>query len=987
MNGLGRKKEKKQNKQAVKDSVLTKETLGVVLVLFATLSLVCLITRDAVFSVIGQKVNEFLLGCFGYFAYLVAIGVIIYGVLLIIGKQLKYSKKCKFLVTFFFCLVAFLSHAISMHSSSSLSYGEYLVNSYKMAAGGIATSSAGGLVTGLITYWLTYFLSNVGAYIILSILIALSVYLFVRNFIKPAKAIGASANEKKAEAIEEKAKLPVAPAVEQPAQSGEDIDEGPRVTEMSGDVREGLVQSIESVGRGESYSQARNREMQEKLDYILRPVSYEENQKTIEELGTKVSDYVTPREQKPAVEAPPLFEHTEEVLDDTLKRANDFSEKYVNVFDEAEGEESQQLERATEEQVIIPEEPEILSFNGEEIEVEEFAPVKPEPEGRFGFGSRLSERGQSSSLFEEPKKEEPEKAVEIPEEKPQADLSQERFGHSRLGERRSSTLGGEELFGGEKTETEKSFETPRRSYTSRVEADFNTSAQAQAPAAEEKPKKPAPPINRKYVRPPLDLLESHTPPAGAPKEDHQGRMSIIKQTLEEFRINVEPQSYIQGPTVTRYEIKMPAGISVKKVLGYDEDLRMYLESKSGIRIEAPIPGKNLVGIEVANKSRVTVGLRELLEGMQPSKPGTLMFAIGKDIVGNVKSDNLAKGPHFLVAGATGSGKSVCLNVMITSLIMRYSPEELRLILVDPKSVGFRIYEHIPHLLIDEIITDVPRTLAVLQWAYNEMERRYKVFADCGSISDIEAYNSRIANDQIPKLPRIVIVIDELADLMETNKREMESRIRALAQKSRAAGIHLVLATQRPSVDIITGTIKANLPSRIALRVMSIPDSQTILGESGAEKLLGNGDMLYKNSSMSECERYQGAWLSDSEIANIVKYIKEHNTAYFEDDVSEYLDRAVNPKQEETESSGAEGGGDESEINDLFLKSLWLGVTSGTMSISQLQRRFQIGYAKAGGLVDRMERMGFISGNEGSKARKVLLSREQFEERFGHIPDA
>ena len=309
-------------------------------------------------------------------------------------------------------------------------------------------------------------------------------------------------------------------------------------------------------------------------------------------------------------------------------------------------------------------------------------------------------------------------------------------------------------------------------------------------------------------------------------------------------------------------------------------------------------------------------------------------------------------------------------------------------LIDPKRVGFRCYEHLPHLMIDEIVTEPQKAVAVLQWAYNEMERRYDVFAQCQEpvISDIEGYNKEYASDTVAKMPRIVIIVDELADLMETCKKDMEARIRALAQKSRAAGIHLVLATQRPSVDIVTGTIKANLPSRIALKVMNYQDSQTILGQGGAEKLLGNGDMLYKNSSMAEYERYQGAFVSDREINTVVKYIIEHNAAYFDDELEKFLENAGRPKQEEAMTDGGSEEGEGDGVNEFFLKALWLAVTSGTVSISQLQRRFQIGYARAGGLVDKMERMGFVSGNEGSKARRVLLTREEFIEKYGEISD-
>ena len=336
----------------------------------------------------------------------------------------------------------------------------------------------------------------------------------------------------------------------------------------------------------------------------------------------------------------------------------------------------------------------------------------------------------------------------------------------------------------------------------------------------------------------------------------------------------------------------------------------------------------------------------------------------------------------MVAGATGSGKSVCLHVMLVSLLMRYSPEELKLVLIDPKSVEFRKYEHLPHLLVDEIITEPKRALALLQWAYDETNRRNDMFTACGGhISNIDDYNSMIANDKIAKLPRIVFVIDELADLMEACKKDLEEKIRKLAAKSRSAGIHLVLATQRPSVDVITGTIKANLPSRIALKVMNFADSQTILAGGGAEKLLGNGDMLYRNSSMADYERYQGAYISGREISNIVEYIKEKNKAYFDDDVKDFLEKETRPQVEETSSHEESGSGNE-EYSEQFLKALWFGVKTGSISISSLQRRFSIGYPTAGKIIDKMEYKGFISPNEGSKARKVLMTTDEYISRFG-----
>ena len=503
------------------------------------------------------------------------------------------------------------------------------------------------------------------------------------------------------------------------------------------------------------------------------------------------------------------------------------------------------------------------------------------------------------------------------------------------------------------------------------------------PVEEEKPKE-IEPINRPYFTPPLTSLVDHSLGVKAAEEDHPGNLLKIEQTLSALGIPATGVSYVQGPSITRYELSVPTGIPLSRVLRYDRDLTGALESTDGVRILAPIPGKNLIGIEAANKIRVPVSLREILEKTQNKerKPSSLMFAVGKSLIGEAIEDNLAKGPHYLVAGATGSGKSVFLNTMLISLIMRYSPEELKFILVDPKTVEFRSYEHLPHLVTDEIISDPTKVLAVLDWAYEEMERRYKVFHDCGkAVVDINGYNEFVASETVQKMARIVIVIDELADLMQFCKRDLEKKISALAAKARSAGIHLVLATQRPSVDVITGVIKANLPSRVAFKVMGQPDSMTILGESGAEKLLGNGDMLYKNSGMPNYERYQGAFITAKETNEIVDFIIKNNKAYFNDDLAKYLENAVNPPV--PEKSNVNGTGIGSEADDsLFVQALAYVIEVGGASISSLQRRFRIGFSKAGNYIDRMAELGYISGNEGSKARRVLITKEEFDERYG-----
>ncbi len=1041
MNGLGR--DKKENKE--KSLVFTKETFGVVLVLFSTLCLVCLITKEAVFSVIGKYVSAFLFGCFGFFAYAVMVSLLGLGVLLISGKKINISAKRKALITavsFAFVLILQLATV----NSDSLNFSQYLTLCYNMGANGISNASAGGLFTGITSYFLCTLLTGVGSYIILSLAIFLLLFVFVKDAMKQDKQ-----NRKK-----DSQKFRTSFVQEQSIVNNEVIQDNQSGVEQVFQQAGQTIQPAQSVSQQsrqklfinnpDNFSLKSKREIQKdtgtspiklevsegglnvvrtehakvntikkeddykkKIDYIKTPTIidmekyssvdyYGKSFSTPSQNGTTVSSYITPKQSDnnqfdesaeiPFIEHDNISKPTQEVIiDSAAARAMAFEERYLDTTDT-------QIDTAVEQPVII-EETNQFDFSQvdqvqDDFDKPEEIEFKPEQTSfsnrasRFDFTSIDNGDSDTPPMIEEVEEDDYSlNAQDISnQEKELNDISFDN------GEQLSQT----NIRANDRLRD--IFSTPSQNaetvgYTSRVASDNNGPTTRRSFIFEEKqeiiePAKPKvqPPINREYFRPPFDLLESYAQPVSAEQENHQERMDIIKRTLEEFRIDAVPQGYVQGPTITRYEIMMPAGISVKNVLKYDDDLKMRLSAKNGVRIEAPIPGKNLVGIEVANNIKVTVGLKEVMEGLagKKEKAGSLMFALGKDIVGNAISDDLTKGPHYLIAGATGSGKSVCLHVMLVSLLMRYSPEELKLVLVDPKCVEFRKYEHLPHLLVDEIINEPKRALSLLQWAYDETTRRNEMFTDCGGhISNIDDYNSMIANDKIAKLPRIVFVIDELADLMEACKKDLEARIRMIAAKSRSAGIHLVLATQRPSVDVITGTIKANLPSRIALKVMNFADSQTILGGAGAEKLLGNGDMLYKNSSMADYERYQGAYISGREITNIVEYIKEKNTAYFDEEIMKFLDNETRPSQEETHNSHEEGG---EEFNDFFLKALWFAVKTGTVSISSLQRRFSIGYPRAGSIFDKMEQKGFISPNEGGKARRVLLSPEEYVSRFG-----
>ncbi|MBR7084688.1 MAG: DNA translocase FtsK, partial [Oscillospiraceae bacterium] len=440
----------------------------------------------------------------------------------------------------------------------------------------------------------------------------------------------------------------------------------------------------------------------------------------------------------------------------------------------------------------------------------------------------------------------------------------------------------------------------------------------------------------------------------------------------------------RGPSVTRYEVQPAPDVKVSKITNLSDDIALNLAAE-GVRIEAPIPGKPAIGIEVPNSQKDTVSLRELLEAPEfRNSKSKLTFGVGKDIAGNVIIGDIAKMPHMIIAGATGSGKSVCTNSIIMSILYHAAPDEVKLILIDPKIVEFRVYDGIPHLLIP-VVTDPKKAAGALNWAVQEMLRRYDVFAK-NSVRNLEDYN-RICIEKpelnLDKMPQIVICIDELADLMMTASKEVEEAICRLAQLARAAGMHLIIATQRPTTDIITGLIKANIPSRIALSVMSQIDSRIILDTGGAEKLLGHGDMLYLPSGQPKPVRVQGCYVSTQEIENVVTFIKNQSVSEtgYDEQIIQAVDQMAVTGDKKSKSSSEEPAisGDA----DLIEQAIEVVVAAGQASTSNLQRRLRLGYARAARIMDELESMGIIGAYEGAKPRKVLMSPLELEQRKMH----
>lgn len=477
-----------------------------------------------------------------------------------------------------------------------------------------------------------------------------------------------------------------------------------------------------------------------------------------------------------------------------------------------------------------------------------------------------------------------------------------------------------------------------------------------------------------YEYPPLELLGKPTKKAlrGGAKA-LTDTATKLQKTLYSFGVSAKVENVSVGPAITRYELKPAEGVRVSKIANLADDIALNLAAET-IRIEAPIPGKQAVGIEVPNKEKEAVHLREVLDSQEfKENKSKLTIALGKDVAGNIQLADIAKMPHVLIAGSTGSGKSVCINTIITSIIYNSKPSEVKLVMVDPKVVELSVYNGIPHLLIP-VVTDPRKAAGALAWAVQEMDDRYNKFASKG-VRDLKGYNNAMEKEnEAGKLPQIVIIIDELADLMMVAAKEVEESICRLAQKARAAGMHLVIATQRPSVDVITGLIKANVPSRIAFAVSSQVDSRTILDSVGAEKLLGKGDMLFFPAGAPKPSRVQGAFVTDDEVEKIVDFIKSNGTATYSEDILETIENS-----NKTDKELAQEAADDDETDPFLMDAIQTVVETGQASTSFIQRRFKVGYARAGRIIDQMEERGVISGYQGSKPREVLMTLERLNE--------
>ena len=508
----------------------------------------------------------------------------------------------------------------------------------------------------------------------------------------------------------------------------------------------------------------------------------------------------------------------------------------------------------------------------------------------------------------------------------------------------------------------------------KVTAD-EAAASAMEVSAQIEKAKAAPKVVYKY--PPIDLLNN---PA---RSNADGTMEMrrntirLNETLASFKIDARIENATRGPSVTRYEVKLAQGVRMNKLTIVADDIALSL-GVSNVRI-APVPGKiSVVGIEVPNQAVTTVALREVIDSREfKNSSSKSTFSVGKDIGGNCIVGNIAKMPHMLIAGTTGSGKSVCMNSIIISLLYKAAPEEVKLIMVDPKMVELGIYNDIPHLLIP-VVTDPKKAAGSLQWAVTEMMRRYKMMSDAG-VRDLESFNSIVESEQEgDKLPQVVIIIDELADLMLVAAKEVEDSICRIAQMGRAAGMHLIIATQRPSADVITGLMKANIPSRIAFSVASAMESRIILDTQGAEKLVGKGDMLFAPIGTGKPQRVQGCFVTDGEVEAVATFVKENFKPSYDESIISEIEKSAQMTGKKAPAPEPEANADELEGDEMLPQAVDVVLDTKQASVSMLQRRLKLGYARAARIMDEMEEKGIVGGNQGSKPREILITREKWD---------
>lgn len=955
-----------EEEKTPKDEKKYQKISGIVCVAVSFVALVCLITRFFPF------IKGFLLGMAGLFCYPFFITLMAVGFALIGHKKYVMPKKYGILISlsliFLLCILQLI-----LVKNNGLSFWQFISRCYSQKI------TAGGLIIGLVTAPFLYILNRLGAYIILSalaiIFIALSVdyihYLNKNEDLKKAIAVEKNINKNQSP----QRKITVS-QLEQTVLNNADNVEDKKVSEkvkITLDAKEEEETSEESAKRKLGLLASSNDEPVDNTRYFKNDINEDlvessttkpiHSSKDSQNLNRIQTNFMELKEKASKMSYP----ISNSSMQNSGLFTNDAQLKKLEV--ENHSMPSKVLHGDDEINMYQSDFPRQTSIMGSQNQL--YAPKKfvydnEEIAGNNIFEEKMAveeqtEKNNTKNTPEQTSFKESVKNLDFNqvepifvEEKPRHPIDIDDFTSSVL----SST---------------KIAEDENINYISPSNM-FKEERQSPEPIM---PKK-----HVKYVPPPIELLTTQSMDLSVVNSEAVRKREELEMALDTFGIPAKCIGVVIGPSVTRYELEMPAGVTIRRLISLQDDIAYSLSSHGSIRIEAPIPGRRAVGIEVPNESIATVGLRDIIlspEFMESKEP--LTIALGKDISNQVKTFNMVKIPHLLVAGATASGKSVCINSIILSLIYKFSPEDLKLILVDPKLVEFAMYNNLPHLIMPDIISDSEMALNALAWCADEMDRRYLLFGN-SRVKNLEEYNQSkdVLEGRAEKLPYIVFIIDELAELLMTSKKEVEDLICRILQKARASGIHMILATQRPSVDVVTGKIKTNLNARICFYLQTFADSKTVLDQGGAEKLLGKGDMLFSSSDTSMPKRVQGCFVTTKEIDNVVTFIKENNKD-FEFDLK--TQQAIkNPKKDDAVSSVDGDRASSDGFDALMPQVLKSVIESGHASISMIQRKFLVGFPRAARIIDQMEMAGYISPSDGSKSRSVYMTMEEYEKMYG-----
>ncbi len=1026
-----KKKAEKQKNDKTQSELVTKESLCAVCALFSVFALLILCTRSLIFGEIGVSVHAFLTGLFGYLAYPLLLGGLYLSVTALIGKRLVKDRK-----TGWYISLALVCACLIVHTTTTFSWETETYLSECFAAGkNFPAATVAGWAGGIFVYFLAKLTTKIGALVVFSILtifFGYLAYIALKNrFV--IKQSAPQVESTSAQAPVEPIELPLSPQ-EQPAQ-GQARPQNSRNPyaesfQPSAPQRPAFSIADEIVAgdepqKGGAFSpfgtpQAMREPADEPRTYensreFLFGATPAENYKRnlIFDPNASVNKRSAPEPVQPTVISEGYSSYTSAYQTSVnngedsrpLKIFSDRVEETQNREYSYYEKETEQIEplQPIEQEPITPPQP--LSYAPiEEIEEPEEPTFTREPQtddaldyrGLFSpsnpniFGNDETDRDFARDTFSRNGIETPTEDTFRREEEPIRETEEIRgrgidIFDDEEEQDDSYTVRDESV---EALESGRVDENDRftanrglESIDARIEQDFSV-RQTEPEPAPAPPPPPKPRVIRPYKRVPLDDFDCRDVEPTSNADEVEETKENILATLEDFKVTgASIASVTFGPTVTRYNVTIPRNISPRKVVALDESLAINLRA-SDVNVY-PNYEDGVVSIEVPNKVRQFVQLGCMLTGdtFVNAKSSSIMFTMGKDVANRKVYGDISKMTHLLVAGSSGSGKSVFLGSLIISLIYKYSPEELRLILIDPKKTEFVLYNNLPHLMINEIITDVNKAVQSLNWAIGEMNRRYGLFEKMSRagtyVVNLDEYNSHLEKNE--KLPKIVIIIDELADLMLAAKKDIEDRIQNLTQKARAAGIHLVVATQRPSTDVITGVIKSNLNTRIAFAVATDVDSRVILDQSGAQKLLGKGDFLYTMQGINTPVRVQSAFISSEDSQRVVGFIKANNEAYYDESATAFINNA------RSSSGGGDsyGGGGE-EIEPVYIEALRYVILSESASISMIQRKCSVGYNKAGKIVEWMEDMGYISSFDGAKARKVLITKEEFESKYGTL---